>query len=103
MIKRNLELVLDIYAREYPIVAVVGPRQSGKRVIPDEIQSVPALFSYLQEYVDYDPEPAQYILTGSHQFLLMENIAQSLAGRIITFRLFPFTANEIYYQREEKA
>ena len=58
MIKRNLELVLDIYAREYPIVVVMGPRQSGKRVIPDEIQSVPALFSCLQEYVDYDPEPA---------------------------------------------
>ena len=133
MIPRTLEPVIVRYAREYPVLAVVGPRQSGKTtlvrklfpghaylslenldlrqqaeddprgflsdnpvpVILDEVQRVPQLFSYLQERVDADPQPAQYILTGSHQFLLMERIAQSLAGRIATFKLFPFTFAEL--------
>ncbi len=41
-------------------------------------------------------QPAQYILTGSNQFLLMEQVTQSLAGRIITFMLYPFTTNELW-------
>ncbi len=138
MINRNLAVVLRECSREYPVVAIIGPRQSGKttlvqyvfqeydyitlesldnrerasadprgfledcgkRIILDEIQRVPSLFSYLQEYVDRSEEAAQYILTGSNQFILMEKIAQSLAGRIVTLKLYPFTANEIYFKRE---
>jgi predicted AAA+ superfamily ATPase len=70
-------------------------------VIIDEIQRAPDLFSYLQEIVDLNPSPAQYVLTGSQQFLLMESVSQSLAGRVITFKLYPFTYNELYSRQED--
>jgi len=50
--------------------------------ILDEIQRVPHLFSYLQEILDDSGESGLFILTGSNNFLLQENISQSLAGRI---------------------
>ncbi len=133
MIPRHIALHILKYAKQYPIVALVGPRQSGKTtlakalfpthkyvslenldlrhhastdprgflddcgpfVILDEVQRVPELFSYLQERVDTNQEPAQYILTGSSQFLLIEKITQSLSGRIITFKLFPLSYPEL--------
>lgn len=68
----------------------------GSQVILDEIQRAPELFSYLQERVDTHDAPAQYILTGSQQFLLMQSVTQTLAGRIATFKLFPFTLPELF-------
>ena len=68
----------------------------GQYLILDEVQRVPELFPYLQEIVDTRQDPAQYILTGSSQFLLIESITQSLAGRIVTFKLFPLTYTELY-------
>jgi hypothetical protein len=140
MIRRNLETSIRIYSSQYPVVAIVGPRQSGKttlarymfpghkylsmenldirhlaqddprgflddygkNIILDEIQRVPSLFSYLQERVDLDESPAGYVLTGSQQFILMEKITQSLAGRIITFQLYPFSFNELYGAKPDK-
>lgn len=72
-------------------------------VIIDEIQRVPHLFSYLQEKVDLNPAPAQYVPIGSQQFLLMESISQSLAGRLINFKLYPFTYNELYGRPEDNS
>lgn len=133
MYKRHLEKKILKYSKEYPILALVGPRQSGKttlskalfpkhkyvsfenidlrnaaledprgflddlgsKAILDEVQRVPDLFSYLQELVDVNPAPGQYILTGSSQFLLIEKITQSLAGRIVTFKLYPLTFTEL--------
>lgn len=133
MIPRHLSPYLLKYAQQYPLIALVGPRQSGKTtlakalfpkyrylslenldlrsvatadprgfllthgpyVILDEVQRVPELFAYLQEIVDSAPAHGQYILTGSSQFLLMENITQSLAGRIATFKLYPFSWAEL--------
>src|SRR5690606_1515229 len=46
--------------------------------ILDEIQRVPPLFSYLQEILDDSRESGLFILTGSNNFLLQENISQSL-------------------------
>lgn len=133
MYKRHLSESILKYSKEYPILALVGPRQSGKTtlaktlfpdykyisleniatrkaasedptgflnthgsfLILDEIQNVPELFSSLQELVDANPRPAQFILTGSSQFLLVKKITQSLAGRIVTFKLLPFSFLEI--------
>ena len=33
MIKRNLEIPIKKYSKEYPIIAIVGPRQSGKTTL----------------------------------------------------------------------
>ncbi len=63
-------------------------------VILDEAQRVPALFSYIQAMVDRRPE-ARFILTGSANFLLMERVSQSLAGRTAVLHLLPFSLAEL--------
>jgi uncharacterized protein len=67
-------------------------------VIIDEAQKVPQLFNYLQGKVDEDGIMGQYILSGSQNYLLMQNISQSLAGRTALFKLFPFSFAELKSQ-----
>lgn len=67
----------------------------NNRVIFDEIQHVPGLFSYLQVEVEKQKLPGRFILTGSQNFLLIEKISQSLAGRAAIFELMPFTYIEL--------
>jgi len=45
--------------------------------------------------VDNNPKPGIFILTGSHQFELMNSINQSLAGRTVVFKLLPFSLSEL--------
>lgn len=61
----------------------------------DEVQRVPELFSYLQEILDNQQQNGNYILTGSNNFLLQENISQSLAGRVGYLELLPLSLQEI--------
>lgn len=63
-------------------------------VILDEIQNTPELFSYLQRIVDENRQ-IQFILTGSSNFLLMEKISQTLAGRTAVLHLLPFSLQEL--------
>ena len=65
-----------------------------RHVIIDEAQRVPTLFSYIQTHVDEVDEPGLYILSGSHNFLLMETVNQSLAGRTAILKLLPFSHDE---------
>jgi predicted AAA+ superfamily ATPase len=60
----------------------------------DEIQNTPELFSYIQRLVDENRQ-IQFILTGSSNFLLMEKISQTLAGRTAVLHLLPFSFNEL--------
>jgi predicted AAA+ superfamily ATPase len=64
-------------------------------VIIDEAQNAPNLFSYIQQIVDEKDIPGQYILSGSQNFLLLEKITQSLAGRIYLTELLPLSYSEI--------
>jgi predicted AAA+ superfamily ATPase len=124
--------VLELLEK-FPIVAITGPRQSGKTtlskiikpdykyvnlenlsdrefaktdpmgflqtyqngVIIDEIQNVPSLFSYLQVVTDERNINGEYIITGSQNFLMMEQISQSLAGRVALFTLLPMSLQEL--------
>jgi len=133
MIEREMLPILLQAAREYPVVTVTGPRQSGKTTlcrlafpdkpyinleapdrrhfaledprgflatipdgaILDEIQRAPELPSYIQELVDDQPAHGRFILTGSQQFELMDQVSQSLAGRTALLRLLPLTISEI--------
>lgn len=61
----------------------------------DEAQRVPELFSYLQQILDESTTNGMFIITGSNNFLLQENISQSLAGRVGYLNLLPLTLNEI--------
>lgn len=54
-----------------------------EKVIIDEAQYAPDLFSYLKIKIDDNPrKKGRYILTGSQNFLLMKNFTETLAGRI---------------------
>jgi predicted AAA+ superfamily ATPase len=65
------------------------------QVILDEAQRAPDLFSYIQIAVDQNDIPGHYILTGSQNFLLLEKITQSLAGRCAVHHLLPFSRSEL--------
>ena len=88
----NLE---DITVREAVESDPRGFIMNGdSEMIIDEIQKVPALFSYIQVAVDENPQK-KFVLTGSSDFALMEKITQSLAGRASLFTLLPFSFKEI--------
>ncbi|MBI9082356.1 MAG: ATP-binding protein [Desulfobacterales bacterium] len=67
--------------------------------ILDEIQRTPALLSYIQGIVDHNPRPGMFVVTGSHQPELQQNISQSLAGRTAILTLLPFSLAEIRHYR----
>ena len=67
----------------------------GGPVVLDEVQRAPDLFSYIQVLADERDRPGQFILTGSQNFLLLERIAQSLAGRCAILHLLPLSLGEI--------
>jgi predicted AAA+ superfamily ATPase len=61
----------------------------------DEVQRVPLIFRYLQEVLDNNPQRGQFILTGSNNFLLQEQVSQSLAGRAGYLSLLPLSYAEL--------
>ena len=134
-IPRSLEPILQKAMREFPVVVLIGPRQSGKTtllkhlygtkysivsleppdvrmaalndprsfldaypppVIFDEIQYAPALLPYIKEQVDaHRSRAGQFILTGSQNLLLMQQVTESLAGRAAILKLLPMSRWEI--------
>lgn len=133
MIIRQITERIKLMAEKFPVIAVTGPRQSGKttlvrqifpqhtyinlediekrnfakqdpkgffavygsHLILDEVQYVPELFSYIQVFADEQRIAGNFVLTGSQNFLLMEKISQSLAGRVALFSLLPFSYAEL--------
>jgi uncharacterized protein len=61
----------------------------------DEVQRAPALLSWLQGVIDDDPRPGRWLLTGSHNFELMQGITQTLAGRTALLTLWPLSLAEL--------
>ena len=61
---------------------------------------MPDIFSYIQVRVDRDKR-LRYVLSGSSDFLLMQGITQSLAGRVAVLRLLPLSFREIGAQIED--
>lgn len=132
-VNRTIQKAIKSQLDKYPILAVTGPRQSGKttllknifpnytylnlenpelrefaltdpkgffatypkNIILDEVQKTPMLFSYLQSIVDESKQMGQFILSGSQNFQLLQNITQSLAGRVALFKLLPLDFKEL--------
>ena len=69
--------------------------QFPKGAILDEIQNAPQITSYLQEFIDKDPAPGRWLLTGSHHLSVMESTSQSLAGRAAVLHLLPLSRHEV--------
>jgi predicted AAA+ superfamily ATPase len=70
-------------------------------VIIDEAQNAPQLFSYIQQIVDDSGLTGQYVLSGSQNFLLLEKITQSLAGRVYLMELLPLAQDEIQTVKQQ--
>jgi len=90
----NLENLDDRLAAEEDPLRFLRPH-SGTGLIVDEAQKAPSLFSYLQGIVDESGNMGKYILTGSQNFLLLEKITQSLAGRVAVCNLMPLGLTEL--------
>jgi uncharacterized protein len=63
--------------------------------ILDEVQRVPDVFRQLQGMLDINTKRGQFILTGSNNFLLQQQISQSLAGRAGYLELLPLSYAEL--------
>lgn len=67
-----------------------------KQVIIDEIQYAPSLFRDLKIKVDEERDlKGKWILTGSQQFVLMQQLSESLAGRVRVLNLNTLSATEL--------
>ena len=67
-----------------------------KNVIIDEVQYAPSLFRELKVRIDENRDiKGKWILTGSQQFSLMQNISESLAGRVRILTLGTFNSKEL--------
>ena len=67
-----------------------------ERVVLDEVQRVPGLFTALKLAVDRRRTPGRFVITGSTQVLAIPALADSLAGRIETVRLHPLAQRELH-------
>lgn len=66
-----------------------------EKVIIDEIQRAPELFTSIKASVDKNRRPGRFILTGSANVLLLPQLADSLAGRMEIIHLRPLAGSEI--------
>ena len=91
-------LYVSLEAPDVRTRALEDPRsllaQSDHMVI-DEIQRAPDLLSYIQVLVDEDRRAGRFIVTGSHNLLLMKSVAQTLAGRTAVLTLHPLSLAEL--------
>jgi predicted AAA+ superfamily ATPase len=64
-------------------------------MVIDEVQRAPELLLAIKVAVDADPRPGRFLLTGSSRLLGMRDLPDTLAGRIETIELWPFSQGEI--------
>ena len=64
-------------------------------LILDEVQYVPELLAALKRRVDASDKMGQYFLTGSQNFSVLKNIAESMAGRVGILHLDGLTPEEM--------
>lgn len=65
-------------------------------VLIDEIQYATELLPYIKMSVDKSKRKADFWLTGSQVFRLMQNVSESLAGRVGIIQLLGLSDAEIY-------
>ena len=70
-------------------------RRHPDPLIIDEVQYVPEVLRHLKSVIDQDRRPGRFILTGSQDFLLMEGVTESLAGRCAVLSLPPLSLAEV--------
>lgn len=63
-------------------------------MVLDEVQRAPDLVLTVKRAVDERREPGRFILTGSANLLLMREVADTLAGRVVYLTLAPLSRRE---------
>jgi uncharacterized protein len=64
-------------------------------VILDEVQYAPDLLSYVKERIDAERHlRGQYLMSGSQNLLLMQQVSETLAGRTAILHLLPLSLRE---------
>ncbi len=72
-------------------------RLRREKIIIDEAQQYPQIFSVLRGIIDEDRGAAgRYLLTGSSSPEIVKGMSESLAGRIATVELWPFKTAELH-------
>ncbi|MDE0423004.1 MAG: ATP-binding protein [Gammaproteobacteria bacterium] len=133
-VARHVEDPIRTALGDTRIVALVGPRQSGKTTLArriaerdgrpfvtldddqarrfaqddpagfmrtrqtaviDEIQRAPDLILALKKTVDEDPRTGRFLITGSVELFKGATSPDSLAGRVETIELLPFSQAEL--------
>ena len=133
--KRNIFDKINELLLYFPIVAILGARQTGKTtlakqlratwsyydcekpsvleriqhdpelffeqnpqyIILDEAQEIPSMFSVLRGVIDENRTlKGRFILTGSSSPELLDNISESLAGRVAIVELGTLKVNELF-------
>lgn len=69
-------------------------------ILIDEVQYVPELFTTIKIISDRERKPGLFWLTGSQKFHLMQNISESLAGRVAILDLLGLSQAEIFQQAD---
>jgi len=136
MVKRKLKQIILEMLDEFRIVAINGPRQSGKTTLQkliakeknikyytfddidifntasqdpkgfitflskdniaiDEVQMIPEVIPAIKINVDEQNRKGMFLLTGSSDMFKNSKIKESLAGRMVSFNLFPLSYSEI--------
>lgn len=137
MVNRKLENIIVEMLNVFRIVAINGPRQSGKTTLQkkiakskdmkyytfdevdvfntassdpkgfityiskdkdvaiDEVQMIPNVIPAIKMTVDEENRKGMFLLTGSSDMFKNSKIKESLAGRMVSFNLFPLSYAEI--------
>ena len=137
MVHRKLESTIIEMLESFRIVAINGPRQSGKTTLQkkiaksknmkyytfddidifntassdpkgfieyiskeeniaiDEVQMIPEIIAPIKMYVDERNRKGMFLLTGSSDMFKNSKIKESLAGRMVSFNLYPLSYSEI--------
>lgn len=86
---------LATLAREEPALFL---QRFTPPVLIDEIQYAPQLLPHIKMLVDRHRKPGLFWLTGSQQFQLMQNVSESLAGRVGIINLLGLSLKELQEQ-----
>lgn len=61
----------------------------------DEFQYAPELSGVIKRFADNEKKNGLIFLSGSHQFSIIKNLSDSMAGRVAIVNLWPMTVKEI--------
>lgn len=89
------KVITAMQAEENPH-AFLESVSGAEQVILDEVQYAPSLFRELKIRIDENrTDYGKWILTGSQKFALMNQVSESLAGRIGIFQMETLSAREL--------